>query len=115
MDAVTYDRPVNAELCVKLSNGETWKATPEDLAKFGYVSRLDAYAAFDDHLRKLLGEAGLIQLEITEARLNPLRYLVELAINHPHLLGHREVTETNTEVVEIERSLQALAAERTEG
>ncbi|WP_173056951.1 hypothetical protein [Phytohabitans houttuyneae] len=109
---MTYDRPVEATLIVRLANGDEWKAREEDLAKFDLVRRLDAYAAFDDHLSKILHEAGLIQRELTEAQLNPLRYLVELAICHPDLLTHRDVAAVNAEVVEIERTLERLAAER---
>ena len=103
----TYDRPVEATLQVKLADGSTWDATPEDLDRFGYVKRLDAYLAFDDHLSQVLKAAGLIRGDITEARLNPLRYIVELAICHPSLLAHREVADDNARIVEIERHLQA--------
>lgn len=102
----TYDRPIKAALNVVLANGERWEAKPEDLAKFGYVKRADAYAAFDDHLRKVLTDAGALEGDLTKSHLNPLRYLVELAINHPHLLAHEEVAEVNAEVVQMERVLR---------
>lgn len=102
----TYDRPTEATLHVHLANGETWEANPDDLAKFGYVNRLDAYMAFDDHLRDVLHAAGLIEREATEARLNPLRYLVELAINLPQLLTHPDMRETDAQVVAIEQALR---------
>lgn len=107
----TFDRPIEATLQVKLADGSAWDATPEDLERFGYVKRLDAYVAFDDHLREALHSAGLIRRDTTEARLNPLRYIVELAICHPGLLAHREVQETTAEVVALERHLQATLPE----
>lgn len=107
----TYDRPAAATLHVKLENGETWEATPEDLDKFGYVKRLDAYLLFDDHISEALRAASLIGKDITDARINPLRYIVELAICHPQLLTHPEVAETTARVVEIERHLQTTLPE----
>lgn len=107
MGVVTsYDRPVKATLLVRLDNGEEWEATPEDMAGFGYVDRLNAYGAFDDHLRNLLIREGLIERRTTEARLNPLRYIAELAICYPDLLAHPDMAENNAEVVAIERALQ---------
>lgn len=103
----TYDQPVEATLQVKLANGKTWEATAEDMKRFGYVSRNDAYMAFDDHLRKLLLEAGLIRRETTAAWINPIRYVAEVAINYPELLTHQDMAEVNERIVEIERHLQA--------
>lgn len=111
--AVTYDRPVEATLIVRLANGDEWKAKDEDLERFGYAQRLGAYIAFQRHLTRILTDAGLIAGDLTKARLNPLRYLAELAIMHPELLEHPETAETDAEVVEIERTLEQLAAEHT--
>lgn len=99
----TYDRPVEATLHVHLANGETFEAGPADLAKFGLVKPRDAYLAFADHLRGLLQGANLIGRDLTDARLNPVRYLVDLAINNPNLLD--DVADTDAQVVEIERFL----------
>lgn len=110
----SFSREIPATLHVHLANGETFEAKPEDVAKFGYVQKLDAYMTFDDHLRKLLLQEGLIEREITEAQLNPVRYIAELAINHPDLLNHPEVRETDAEIVELERSLQEHAKLREE-
>lgn len=107
----SYDQPVEATLQVKLANGSAWDATAEDMERFGYVKRLDAYVAFDDHLSKVLLDAGLIRREITEARINALRFIAELAICHPDLLAHPETRETDAEIVEIERHLQATLPE----
>jgi hypothetical protein len=109
----TYDRPATATLHVKLENGETWEATPEDLDKFGYVKRLDAYMAFNDHLQEALSSAGLIQRDLTSAWINPVRYIAELAICHPDLLSHSEVAETDARIVEIERHLQSTLPEES--
>jgi hypothetical protein len=106
-DKITYDRPVNARLIVRLENGEEWNATPDDLTRFGLVRRLDAYGAFDDRLRTLLDDAGLIDREATEAELNPVRYLVETAICYPELLDHPENVETWQQIVVLERALRA--------
>jgi hypothetical protein len=58
----------------------------------------------------LLLDAGLIRHELTEARINPLRYIAELALTYPDLLDHPETAETDAEIVEIERHLQATLA-----
>lgn len=39
MTEVTYERPVAATLFVRLANGEEFEATPEDAARFGYISK----------------------------------------------------------------------------
>jgi hypothetical protein len=106
----SYQRPVKATLHVRLENGETWEAKPEDLDQFGYVNRLDAYVAFDDHLMKILHAAGVLDEndDLTKSQLNPLRYLVEIAISHPALLTHPEMAENDAAVVDIERALLAI-------
>lgn len=105
----TFNRPVRGTLHVHLANGEKWEATAEDLDNFGLVKRHDAYMTFDDHLRKVLHTAGLIGREVTEAHVNPLRYLVEIAICHPHLLAHQELRETDLDIVKLERALAEAA------
>ena len=107
----TYDQPVEATLQVSLANGKTWTATAEDMAKFGYIDRLDAYMAFQKHLTAILSDAGLIQRDLTDAWVNPIRYIAELAICHPDLLAHRDVASVNARIVEIERHLQATLPE----
>jgi hypothetical protein len=104
----TYDRPVKATLLVRLDNGEEWEPKPEDLAKFNLVDRHEAYMTFDDHLRRILHDAGLIGRDITDAQLNPVRYLVELAVVCPDLLNHPDTAETDAEVVALERALEAM-------
>jgi hypothetical protein len=91
----TYDRPVKATLHVHLENGESWP-----------VTRHSAYMTFDETLGELLMQAGLISNDITEARLNPVRYLVETTIAHPDLIDHPD-HDGWASVVEIERALQA--------
>lgn len=112
MTTTTYDRPVPAKLVVHLDNGETWDATEEDLANFGYVSKFTAYRRFEQTLRTTLINAGLIDRKLTEAQLNPLRHLIEVALVHPEMLDHPEHTGWS-DVVEIERLLSEHAAELT--
>lgn len=108
MPSVSYDRPVTAKLVVQLANGETFEPTAEDLAKFGLVRRLDAYMAFNDHLAKVLIQAGLLDREkdTTEARVNPLRYIAEVAINYADLLAHPDMERVNARIVAIEKTLR---------
>jgi hypothetical protein len=103
----TYTEPVKATLRVRLANGREWDATDEDLRKFGLDSRLDCYMRFDDALRKTLHDAGLLGTrgDITDAALNAVRYLAEIAIGHPDLLNHPE-HEGWKDVVAIEKTLQ---------
>lgn len=77
----TFDRPVPATLHVHLENGETWEATPADLEKFGLAKRREVYATFEKALIKALEPHGYH--DITDALLNPLRYLTEVAIHYP--------------------------------
>ena len=109
----TYDRPVKATLIVRLDNGDEFEAGPDDLAKFGYVSRSGAYAAFNDYLAGILVDAGLIERhkDITSARINDLRYIAELAICHPALLSHPDLASVNARIVEIEKTLREHLAE----
>jgi hypothetical protein len=100
-----YERPIKATLHVHLENGESWEVTPLDLDKFNLVNRHEAYMVFDDVLTKVLTDAGLIGGDITEARLNPLRYLVETAVVHPDLLGHPDRNEWAS-VADVEHALQ---------
>ncbi len=104
-----YARPVKAALYVHLDNGETFEAGPEDLAKFGYVDRLDAYMRFHDRLADALIAAGLVERhkDLTRAKLNALRYLAEVAICHPALLDHQDMQTTHAEIVAIEQALRA--------
>lgn len=96
---VTYDRPVKATLVVRLDNadGEEWEATPEDLAKFGYVDRQEAYFLFRKHYAEALCAAGLSgddapdgYRDVAYAETSPLRHLVDTAILMPELLDHPE-------------------------
>jgi len=105
----SYDRPIQASLHVHLENGEQWEAGPEDFAKFLLVNRFDAYRAFSRKLADLLREAGLIQRDVTEAQLNPLRYLVATALLAPDQLDQPDYASDWREVVDIERFLQGHA------
>lgn len=109
MSNVTYDRPVTAKLVVQLDNGETFDARSEDVAKFGYVEARGAYMAFRRHVAKVLEDANLIGRagDLTNTAINPIRHLVEMAINYPELLDHPETAETNAQLVTIERALRA--------
>lgn len=106
--SVTYAEPVEATLRVRLTNGREWDATDEDLRKFGLDSRLDCYMRFDDALRRVLADAGLLDDgdEVTDSALNVVRYLAEISINHPDLLDHPE-HEGWKDVVGAERALRA--------
>jgi hypothetical protein len=72
---VTYDRPVEATLIVRLANGDEWEAEPKDVHKFGLDRMLDVYIV----LIKLLEVLGLE----TEGRHSSLRYLIERTIMYP--------------------------------
>lgn len=96
---VTYDRPVKATLIIRLNNaaGEEWEATPEDLAKFGYINSRDTYALFRKHYANALHAAGLSgdgapdgYRDVSYAETRPLRYLIETALIMPELLDHPE-------------------------
>lgn len=105
----TFNRPVRATLHIHLENGETWKATPEDLDRFNLVNRYEAYMAFNGALCKILLDAGLLDSnDITDARLNAVRDLVETAIVSPDALWHAE-NEGWRSVAELERALQVRA------
>jgi hypothetical protein len=105
MQKATYERPVVATLYVHLDNGETWEAMPEDLERFNMVYRHNAYMKFNDAYSKALrAKEGLVGRDITDAHLNPLRYLVETAVVHPDLLDHPE-HEGWKDVTELERRL----------
>jgi hypothetical protein len=111
-----YQRPVKATLYVHLENGEKFPATAEDLERFDLVNSLDAYMRFDDTLRKILSDAGLLpDGGLTEAELNPVRYLVEMAVRMPNLLEHPEMQETFDNVVGLERILQEFDPEAPRG
>lgn len=109
---VTYDRPVEATLIVRLANGEEWKVTNDDLERFGLCRRSDTYYLFRRHLFDILEQAGLVHAALSEARLRPVARLAELAIMYPDRLGQVDSAETDAEVVEIERTLERLAVER---
>jgi hypothetical protein len=105
---VSYNRPVEAKLVVQLTNGEIFDATQADFANFGLVKKLDAYMEFNRHLTKVLHEAGLLEEreDLTDSKLNPLRYLVELAVVMPELLEHPETAENDANVVKLEKMLR---------
>lgn len=104
-----FMRPVSGTLMVMLPGGEMWEATDEDLRKFGLAKWTQAYHHFDDHLTKVLAEAGLLndRHDLTKAALNPLRYLAEVSACYPDLLTHPEMSSTNEDIVKIEEALIA--------
>lgn len=107
---VTYDRPIPGKLMVVLENGESWEAGPSDILKFGYVHRLDTYMRFRTKLYWVLQEGGVLPegADLTDAALNPLRYLVELAVCSPEVLEMEETKQSLfPELVELERTLQS--------
>lgn len=107
----TYDRPIEAKLVVRLSNGEEWEATQADLDRFGLVARNDAYMAFNSALTDALTSHGLLDYDadeyrtLTDAEVNPLRYLVETVLCYPDLLDHPE-HEGWKSVADVERRLR---------
>lgn len=125
---ITYDRPVKATLIVRLNNEarEEWEATPDDLAKFGYINKQDAYFLFRKHYADALVNAGLSgddapngYRDVAYAETSPLRYLVETALLMPDLLTHPE-HEGWKAIADIEQRLRehmqtnaTIAAEKT--
>lgn len=106
---VSYQRPVKATLIVRLENGEEWPAEEKDLKEFGLERWGAVYHRFDTYMRTTLTKAGLIDGDITDAHLNSLRYLVEVAANYPDLLTHPEMEPYHQALVRVERSLQQLS------
>jgi len=107
MRQVTYDQPMAAELQVRLASGKTWKASSEDLKKFGFVDALETYMFFVKRLTAVLEEADLLPTgDITDAELNPIRYLVEVALNYQNIIGDSDMAETYEDIAEIERTLK---------
>jgi hypothetical protein len=102
---VAYERPVEATLHVHLANGEAWEATDKDWERFGLVQKHQAYMRFEKAWEKAIRDAGLVKGDITNAKTNPLRYLVESAIFYPDLMDHSS-HEGWGDVVEIERVLK---------
>jgi hypothetical protein len=103
----TYDQPVPAKLVVRLSNGQEWDATEADLHRFRLDSPHECYMRFDDALRKILDNAGLLgdRGDITTAALNAVRYLVETAVVYPDLLDHAD-HHGWVEVVAVEQAIR---------
>lgn len=104
----TYDRPVEAKLFVVLDNGEKFEAKKEDLKKFGYVKSLDAYMNFNNHIDKILRNAGLIEdgEDLTSTMINPLRYIAELSCVMPELLNHPEHEDVHEAIIQLEKTLR---------
>lgn len=103
-----YDRPIPARLVVRLDSGEEWDATPKDHAKFGLGSPGDAYHRFETVLFAVLHDAGLVEREkhITDAQINPLRWLVEVATCFPHLIRHEESLRDWARIAVIEQTMR---------
>lgn len=86
--SANYERPVPATLIVRLENGDEWEAGAADLEKFNLVDRSAAYWEWEKAYEKALREHAGFTGDITNARLNAVRYLVETAVSMPGLLDH---------------------------
>lgn len=84
----SYERPVEAKLIVRLENGQEWDAGAADLEKFNLVDRHAAYWAWEQAYERALREHAGFTGDITNAKLNAVRYLVETAVAMPGLLDH---------------------------
>lgn len=93
MKNVQYDRPMSGTLCVRLENGETWEATPEDLEKFGLVDRervretmekalFDTFSEVDPDLAERLLERSE-EFDLSHSSLGVVREMVNLALDAP--------------------------------
>lgn len=80
-----YDTPVPGRLIVRLNNGDEHYATPEDLEKWGFVERHTAYRIFRQAMQVAVTFYGPHppDTDLTDTKLNPLRYLAEQAIMYP--------------------------------
>lgn len=109
----SYERPVDATLFVRLADGDEWPATADDLRKFGLVRAIDVYNVFRRKLDRILRDGGALppSQDLTEARLNSLRYLVELAATCPDLLEDGEFAPTAADIVRIEKALQGVSGD----
>ena len=106
MTDVAYDRPITAELHVHLANGETFKATEDDLAKFGLVNKLDAYTAITGRLTEALGDK--LDGRLTSSQLNPVRYLIECALMYPDHFTEfpQDMADLFAQIADIEQRLR---------
>lgn len=113
MPDVTYEVPVPAKLMVKLANGQEWEATPDDLRKFNLETRGSAYRRFSVALAETLRDADLLSgNDLTDAELNPLRYLVELCSHDDVSIYYDE--SDKSQIAAIEQILQT-AKEKNRG
>lgn len=81
----TYDRPVRAQLIVRLENGDEWEATDDDFAKFGLGNRLKLYSKTIAVLTEGLGlEPGTDLTRHEPQGPNLVRYLIECALMYDH-------------------------------
>jgi hypothetical protein len=103
-----FDRPIEGTLHVVLTNGDSWEAGPDDLRKFGLVTAHEAYSIWDKHVTDVLSKASLLERgDLTRSAINPIRYMVEVAICYPDLLEHPEMSTTDEDLVTIESALRA--------
>lgn len=84
-NAVTYSEPIPAKLLVRTESGREWEATPEDIARWGYVSQRVAYDRFSDWLYAVLRRGGAADVSVDETPVNCIRYAVECAIFYDHM------------------------------
>lgn len=112
MPDVTYDRPVPATLQVRLGNGDTFEASPEDLKKFGYLKRDDVFSDMYHRLIDMFVEAGLMgegdRRDMTDLEISPLYNFFSYVLNHPTLIDHWENEGMPVEITNLERRLRGL-------
>lgn len=110
MTDITYSREINAKLHVHLENGETFEATPQDLTKFGYVSRSKAHSMVYDRLLSIMQDAELFDSDnyrdISDLEIAPIYSLVTTILMYPHLINHEDNKATFARIAEIERILR---------
>lgn len=113
-----YQVPATGTLMVAIEHADGIReATEADLALMGYVPRGAAYQHARDFITAALEEAGdLLPDDFTDAQLNPLRYLFELAATNPELLNHVDVgDDLAMDIRAIERALCCLAVRDGDG
>lgn len=76
----TIPRPMGVRLVVKCDDGTEWDATEDDLARFSLADQGVTYLRFRKALVEIMEDAGLLDRDVTDLELNPIRYLVESCI-----------------------------------
>lgn len=109
----SFERPAKGVLVIKLSNGEfITNPTEADLRKFGLVDRGSVYMRVDKFLQRV-AEIASVE-EVTDLRLNPLRYAFELACYDDDGLDPLTADEgLVAQVVVLEQTLRGMFAEKS--